>query len=130
MYIRSYRDLHVWQRSIELVERIYAVTKTFPRDETYGLTSQLRRAAVSISSNIAEGHAKASSKEYLRHISMSLGSLAETDTQLEIASRLGYLSHDDFIMVANLADEVGKMLRGVQQSMRRKPAGRNNHPSP
>lgn len=120
MPIKSHRDLYVWQSSIRLVEHIYAATNLFPDHETYGLIGQLRRAAVSIDSNITEGHAKESSKEYLRHISMGLGSLAEIDTQLEIAIRLGYLPQDDFTVITNLADKVGRMLRGIQHGMRRK----------
>lgn len=123
MTIKNHRDLHVWQHAVVLVEHIYKVTNFFPNHEVYGLTGQLRRAAVSIASNIAEGHAKASSKEYLRHISISMGSVAEVDTQIEIAARLGYLSQDDCNLLYKQVNEVGKMLRGVQNSMRRRAIG-------
>ena len=123
MTIKSHRDLHVWQHAVVLVELIYEVTKCFPGHEAYGLTSQLRRAAISIASNIAEGHAKASSKEDLRHVSISMGSVAEVDTQVEIATRLGYLSQDDCNLVYKQVNEIGKMLRGVQSGMHRRAKG-------
>jgi four helix bundle protein len=90
--VKSFRDLRVWQRSLELVEEIYRVSAGFPQHEIYGLTNQLRRAAVSVPSNIAEGHTREHTKEYLHHVSMAQASLAEIETQLEIASRLKYLS--------------------------------------
>jgi four helix bundle protein len=92
--VSSFRDLRVWQAGLGLAERVYAVTRAFPRSETYGLASQLQRAAVSVPSNIAEGHARQHTKEYLQHLSVALGSLAEIETQLEIAVRLGYLTRD------------------------------------
>ena len=94
MGILNYRDLRVWQAGMNLAEEIYRSTQTFPRTETYGLASQMRRAAVSIPSNIAEGHTKESTKEYLRHLSMAQGSLAELQTQIELAGRLVYLTAD------------------------------------
>ncbi|MBI3666662.1 MAG: four helix bundle protein [Acidobacteria bacterium] len=90
--IRGFRDLRVWQQSVEFVEEVYRLSEGFPKSELYGLTNQLRRAAVSVPSNIAEGHAKEHTKEYLNHISIAQGSLAEIETQLEIAARLEYLS--------------------------------------
>jgi four helix bundle protein len=88
--IKSYRELRVWQGAMSLVEQIYHATKDFPKEETFGLKGQMRRAAVSVPSNIAEGHAREHVKEYLHHISMAQASLAELETQLEIAKRLGY----------------------------------------
>ena len=85
---RAHKDLRVWQSAIALVEDVYRLTSTFPRDEQFGLTSQMRRAAVSVPSNIAEGSARQSTKELLHFLSMAAGSLAELDTQLEIALRL------------------------------------------
>ena len=85
---RAHKDLRVWQSAITLVEDVYRLTSTFPRDEQFGLTSQMRRAAVSVPSNIAEGSARQSTKELLHFLSMAAGSLAELDTQLEIALRL------------------------------------------
>src|SRR5438445_13144930 len=81
--MKSFRDLRVWQKALDLVEKVYLVTQKSPREETYGLLSQIRRAVVSIPSNIAEGHTREHIKEYLHHISMAQASLAELETQLE-----------------------------------------------
>jgi four helix bundle protein len=91
MTINSFRDLRVWKSGIDLVIEVYRLTQAFPREEQYGLTSQVRRAAVSIPSNLAEGHARESSKEYLNHLSIVQGSLAELQTQIEIAVRLDFV---------------------------------------
>ena len=88
--IKNYRDLAVWQRGMEMALLVYQATKAFPDDERFGLTSQLRRAAVSVPANIAEGHARSSTKDYLRFISIAIGSLAETATFIELAGRLNY----------------------------------------
>src|SRR5579864_9055186 len=90
--MRGYRDLKTWQEAMELVKGVYVATRHFPRDELYGLTSQLRRAAVSIPSNIAEGQARFSSKEFAHFLSQARGSLVEIETQILIAQDLGYLS--------------------------------------
>src|SRR6266446_7616178 len=92
--IRNYRDLRVWQQSMELAETIYQVTKTFPDTERYGLVTQLRRAAVSVASNIAEGHAR-SLGDYLRHLLVSSGSLTEMETQFVLSNRLGFLPPEE-----------------------------------
>jgi four helix bundle protein len=92
--IKSYRDLRVWQGGIDLVIEIYRETQSFPPQEIHGLTNQLRRAAVSIPSNIAEGHAREHTEEFLNFISIAQGSLAEMQTQIEIAKRLKYLSEE------------------------------------
>jgi four helix bundle protein len=86
--IRSHRDLHVWELGMQIVERVYELTQGFPADERFGLTSQLRRAAVSIPANISEGNARNSTREYLRFLSIGIGSLAEVETMLDIALRL------------------------------------------
>jgi four helix bundle protein len=88
--VRSYRDLEVWQLSIEVVQLVYHLSADFPPDERYGLTAQMRRAAVSVPSNIAEGHARRSLRAYLNHLGIALGSLGELDTELEIAARLRF----------------------------------------
>ena len=90
--IKSYQDLIVWQKAIDLVVQVYATTRTFPKDELYGLNSQMRRAAVSVPSNIAEGHSRASTGEFKQFLGHARGSLAELETQLTIAAKLGYLS--------------------------------------
>jgi four helix bundle protein len=94
MGARSYRDLTVWQKAIGLVELVYKETSSFPPDESYGLCNQMRRCAVSIPSNIAEGQGRNSHKEFKRFLRIALGSLAELDTQLEISLRLGYVDED------------------------------------
>jgi four helix bundle protein len=86
--VRSYRDLTVWQLGMQITEDIYKLTTGFPADERYGLTSQLRRAAASVPANVAEGHARSSTKDFLRHLSIAIGSLAEVTTFLELAERL------------------------------------------
>ena len=91
MPVKDYKDLEIWKRSIQLVERVYNITSSFPKDEIYGLTGQLRRAAVSIPSNIAEGFARQSNKEYRQFLYVSLGSCAEATTQIIIASKLKYV---------------------------------------
>src|SRR3954451_22493418 len=95
-HVRTYRDLLVWQKGMQLVTSVYQAVKMFPRDEVYGLTSQLRRCAVSIPSNIAEGHSRSTRKEFLRFLEISLGSLFELQTQLEIAKNLSYLAGEAY----------------------------------
>jgi four helix bundle protein len=102
---------------MDLVLAIYRVTARFPKSEVYGLTSQMQRAAISIPSNIAEGHALKQTPAYLRHLAIASGSLAELETQLEIAKRLGYLSSEDELVMQQAA-EVGRMLAGLRQSLR------------
>src|SRR5512146_2717975 len=112
--MQGHRDLIVWQRAMQFVTHIYDVTRNFPREEMFGLTSQLRRAAVSIPSNLAEGHGRSSPNEFHRFISNSRGSLLEVETQLEIAANLGYI--DARTLSALLADssEIGRMLTGLR----------------
>ena len=118
MVVRSYRDLIVWQKGIELVEAVYRITKAFPREEIYGLTSQLRRAAVSVPSNIAEGQARTSTAEFKNFLSIARGSLAEVETQLLIAHRLKYLSTEQLTEVMAIHDEVSKMLPALQRGLK------------
>jgi len=94
--MKTHKDLRVFSESLDLVEDIYRVTKSFPKDELFTLTSQLRRAAISVPSNIAEGAARNSKKEFIRFLYISLGSLSEIDAQIEIARRLKYLEHCNF----------------------------------
>ena len=110
MAVQSYRDLIVWQKAMDLVTKIYQLVRAFPPVEQYGLTSQICRAAVSIPSNIAEGHGRNSMNELHRFLSIARGSLLETQTQIEIAYRLGYISKDDINEIWSLQDEIGKML--------------------
>ena len=118
MAVKSFRDLIVWQRGVQFAESIYRLTRQFPKDETYGMTSQLRRAAVSISSNIAEGHERDSTKEYLHHLSYAIGSIAEVETLVVIASRLGYLPQDTAKLLASECDELERMIHAIQKTLR------------
>jgi len=113
----SFRDLKVWRDAMTLVEDVYAASRRFPPDERYGLTSQLRRAAVSIPSNIAEGARRKRRKSNLHHLEIALGSQAEVDTQLEIAVRLGFFDRVTHRRLASRTDEVGKMLNGLITSL-------------
>ena len=120
MSVKSYRDLTVWRQGIELVDQIYRLTRTFPKSELYGMTSQMQRAAVSVPSNIAEGHQRDSTKEFLHHIAISLGSLAELDTLVQVSEQLGYLNRADKNALVQRIDALGKMLRGLQKSLKAK----------
>ncbi len=117
MTIKSFRDLRVWQVGMDLVEHIYKLTQTFPAQELYGLTSQMRRAAVSIPSNIAEGHTREHSKEYLHHLSMAQASLAELETQLEIAARLKYLSSEQLSQALEQTASLGRQLYALRNAL-------------
>ncbi len=116
--IKSFRDLVVWQKAMSLVERVYAITKQFPADERYALTSQLKRAAVSVPSNIAEGYGRNSSADYIRFLQIALGSLYEMQTQLELACRLGFVEKDEFRSASELCTEIGKMLVSLIAKLR------------
>lgn len=120
MSVASYKDLKVWQMGMALAADVYQVSREFPKAETYGLCSQLQRAAVSIPSNIAEGHARDSTKEFLHHLSIALGSLAEVETQILLAYQFGYLTTESRTLITEKADNPGKMLRGLQKSLRTK----------
>jgi four helix bundle protein len=115
--MRSFRDLRVWQGAMDLVEMVYKVSVAFPRHETYGLTSQVRRAAISVPSNIAEGHSRRHTKEYLNFLSVAQGSLAELQTQIEIASRLGYVTTSAVIEVLDSSVAVSKQLHALRNAI-------------
>ena len=117
MKITSFRDLRVWQLGMDLVELIYRLTRSFPRSELYGLTSQIQRAAVSVPSNIAEGHTREHTKEYLHHLSVAQASLAELETQLEIATRLKYVSLGDSGPIVERAGSLGKQLYALRNAL-------------
>jgi four helix bundle protein len=108
MAISSFRDLRVWQAAMDLVDEVYLLTETFPKQETYGLISQMQRAAVSIPSNIAEGHTREHSKEFLHHLSMAQASLAELETQLEIAARRKYVTPLQLQQILEKVTALGK----------------------
>jgi four helix bundle protein len=115
----SYRELKVWQSSIDLAEKIYRLTANFPASEIYGLTSQIRRASVSIPSNIAEGWGRRSRKDYGRFVLMAAGSNDELQTQLVIADRLAFGDQQLREEAAVLSDEVGRMLQGLHKFLQR-----------
>jgi four helix bundle protein len=114
----SHRDLLAWKKAMELVTDVYECTANFPARETYGLTSQLRRAAVSVPSNIAEGKGRLSKKEYLQYLSRARGSLHEVDTQLEIGCNLTYLPPETLAMIKLKSSETGRLLNGLIRSVR------------
>ena len=113
---RTHKDLDAWKEAIQLVEDVYNITKSFPKEEMYGLSSQLRRAAVSIPSNVAEGAARSSKKEFLQFLHMSLGSLSEVETQIIIAKRLDYL--DDIGGIEQQIKAVRRLILGLMRYLR------------
>lgn len=113
MSTRDHKDLIVWQKSMDLLVEIYRLVKKLPKEETYALSDQMRRAAVSIPSNIAEGRGRSSEKDYLRFLFIARGSRAELETQLMACLRLNYLAEDDIEFALSLCDEVGKMLNSI-----------------
>ena len=115
--IKSFRDLRVWQVGMKLVEQIYVLTQAFPKHEMYGLASQMQRAAVSIPSNIAEGHTREHLKEYLQHLSIARSSLAELETQLEIATRLSYCRSEHTQPLLEQMDALGKQLSTLRNAL-------------
>ncbi|HEX5102484.1 MAG TPA: four helix bundle protein [Pirellulaceae bacterium] len=118
MTVRNYRDLLVWQKSMDLVMSVYGLTSRFPKQETYGLSSQMQRAAVSIPANIAEGHDRDSTKEYLHSLAIAVGSLAELETLLAIARRLTYLDAKRYGEHEVACQTLGRMLRNLQRALR------------
>ena len=115
--IKSYADLVVWQKSMVLVKKTYLLMKNLPKEETYALSDQIRRAVVSIPSNIAEGQGRNSSKDFVHFLSISLGSVYEIQTQFIICRELGYLSNDDVSEVLAMTDEITKMLHSLMKSI-------------
>ena len=111
--MQTYRDLIVWQKSMSLVMMLYAETKGFPKEETFGLTSQIQRSVVSIPSNIAEGYGRNSTGDYSRFLQIASGSLYEFQTQLEISLQLGYLKKEKFEEINSLSIEIEKMLSSL-----------------
>lgn len=126
--IQSHRDLKVWQLGMQIAEDTYALTRSFPADERFGLTSQLRRAAVSVPANIAEGNARETTKDYLRFLSIAVASLAEVETYLDLAQRLNFGEVGAGTRIQELVDEERRMLRGLQRSLRSKLTKSNPQP--
>ncbi len=117
--VQSFKDLTVWQKALPLAAQVYRVTGGFPASERSGLSAQMRRAAVSIPSNIAEGHTRRSRKEFERHLDIALASAAELETQLLLAERVGYTSGEAISVVVGELTQVQKMLRGLMRSLGR-----------
>ena len=114
----TYADLEVWQAAMDLVTHVYRISRRFPKDEMYGLTSQIRRAAVSVPSNIAEGKGRSSDRELIQFLCHARGSLFEVKTQLEIAERLTYVTKEESESLRREATRVGQMLNGLIRSVR------------
>ncbi|MGB8518340.1 MAG: four helix bundle protein [Gallionella sp.] len=113
----KYSELVVWQKAMDWVTSIYKITSTFPNDERFGLTSQIRRAAVSVPSNIAEGHGRKASGAYINHLSIALGSIMEVETQIQIAMRLNFIDTETCANFLTQTDEIGRMLGGLKKSI-------------
>lgn len=120
MLKRGYQDLQVWQKAMDMVDEVYKLTQKFPQEERFGLISQLRRSAVSIPSNIAEGSSRRSTKEFIRFVDIAYGSLAEVETQLLIAQRQEYVSEEEVEIVFDAAAEIGRMLNGLFASLEKR----------
>ncbi|MEI6580083.1 MAG: four helix bundle protein [Eubacteriales bacterium] len=118
MALQSYNELNVWKKSIDLVEQIYLTTSDFPKDEMYSLTNQIRRAAISIPSNIAEGQARKTTKDFLNFLSIAQGSRAELETQVIIANRLKYIDDNKTEQLLSTLTEIAKMLYSLSSRLR------------
>ncbi len=127
MSIKSHRDLRVWQKSMDLAEQVYEATVAMPKTEAYGLTSQLRRAAVSVPANIAEGYGRISTRSYAHFLKTARGSLLELETQLMLAERIGVLPMNQVTPLTNETDSIGRMLSGLINSVETQT--NNNAPS-
>jgi four helix bundle protein len=126
MRVRNYRDLVVWKRAVDFVAEIYRLSAGFPREERFGLTTQVRRASVSVSANIAEGSGRATSRDFLNFLSYARGSLKEAESMVFVAQRLEFVRAPDCIEALRLADETSRMLAGLRLSIakrNRKPLG-------
>ena len=117
MSVTSFRDLRVWQGGVDLVVCIYRLTRAFPKHELYGLAGQMQRAAVSIPSNIAEGHTRSHSKEYLQHLCIAQASLAELQTQIEIAARLQYCTQMEYDQLSQQAAGISRQLYALHNAV-------------
>ncbi|MSU79315.1 MAG: four helix bundle protein [Gemmataceae bacterium] len=116
----GYRDLLVWQKGIVFAKEVYRLTRSFPADEKYGLVSQMRRAAVSVPSNIAEGQARRSTKEFIQFISIAEGSVAELDTQLVLAYEFGFCDRETATPIAGILEESRKILNALRRKLEEK----------
>ncbi|NLF58104.1 MAG: four helix bundle protein [Candidatus Hydrogenedens sp.] len=117
---KSYRELQVWQKAVDMVVSVYEVTAEFPAQEKYGLASQTQRAAVSVPANIAEGYGRVHRGDYVHHLSIARGSLAELETHVTIAARLGFIQRDKALNLWNMTQETGRMLTSMILSLQGK----------
>jgi len=124
--IKTFRDLIVWQKSMPLVTELYRLSTAFPKEEVYGLTSQMRRCAVSIPSNIAEGFGRQSTSDYIRFLNIASGSLYELQTQIEISHNLGYVGKDVFDAIYEDTREIERMLSSLIRKLKAKQVGPSN----
>ena len=120
MGVKGYRELIVWQKAMDLAETVYRLTSGFPREEIYGLTRQVRRSAVSVPSNVAEGQGRRSTPDFLHFLSIARGSLCEMETQVLLAERLGYVNPQDGSRLLDQAAEVGRLINGLSKALARK----------
>ena len=119
MAIKNFHELIVWQKAMDLTILVYQITKKLPKEEMYSLTNQIRRAAVSIPSNIAEGQARHSIKEFTQYLSIAKGSKAELETQLILCQKIGYLTDSELSEIKHLLTEIGKMLTTLVAKLRK-----------
>ena len=117
VFVKSYRDLIAWQKAFTLGTSLYAATKKFPREEMFGLTSQMRRAAVSVASNIAEGYGRQSTADYIRFLRIARGSLFELETQISFAEKFGYIGEKLSFDLIEQSQECGRILAGLIRSL-------------
>lgn len=115
--LHNYRDLLVWQKSMQMTEYVYTLTRKFPTDERFGMIAQMRRAAVSVPSNIAEGQARNSTREFIQFISHAEGSLAEVDTQLTLSITLGFCGAEETAQISAVVEEIRKMLMSLRSRL-------------
>ena len=120
MTVQHYRELKVWQVAMNLAEQCYLATKSFPKEELFGMTSQIRRAAASVPANIAEGQGRQHTKEFLNHLSIARGSLMEVETHLLLSQRVGLLNQTTLDALLTMSDEISRMLSGLRRSLEAK----------
>lgn len=120
MSVTHYRDLEVWRAAMDLAEQCYVATRKFPKEELFGMTSQIRRAAASIPANIAEGHGRTHTKEFLNHLSMARGSLMELETHLLLSRRIGILPQQTLDPLLTQTDRISRMLSGLRRALEAK----------
>jgi four helix bundle protein len=120
-HMRDLKDLIAWQIAMDFAESVYRVTRTFPREERFGLTMQLRRAAVSVASNVAEGHGRVNKRDYARFLLIARGSVKEAETQLLLAQRLAFLSSEALQPLLELIERINRLLHGLSRSLKVSP---------